>query len=157
MIPLSLLAAILSGCNMHGDLLPFLGKWKGKYEVKSIVGGGSDKDRVREQLQGFVQVYATNRSYKMEMEGEQETIKIDGTWTIKGNKLTLDPKSVIIDDMGGADVRDPNKKYIPAEDVRDAYGQPLVLTESKDKKALHGLEMTVGKLVGKHEFLKDSF
>ena len=93
----------------------------------------------------------------MEMEGEQETIKIDGTWTIKGNTLTLDPKSVIIDDMGGADVRDPNKKYIPAEDVRDAYGQPLVLTESKDKKALHGLEMTVGKLVGKHEFLKDSF
>ena len=60
MIPLSLLAAILSGCNMHGDLLPFLGKWKGKYEVKSIVGGGSDKDRVREQLQGFVGVTGEN-------------------------------------------------------------------------------------------------
>ena len=152
-----LIGTMLVGCNMHTDLMPFLGKWIGKFQVSTVNGAGSEKDRAREELKGFVQIYATNRSYKMELEGEQETIKIDGTWTISGKRITLTPKKLVIDDKGGADQRDPNKKYIAAEDVRAAYGQPLVLTESANKKALHGMEITVGSLVGHHEFVKDSF
>lgn len=148
---------ILAGCNPHKNLMPFLGKWSGKFEVSDIIGGGKDSDKKRETLSGYVQVYATGQSFKMEMQGEQETIDISGTWTCKGNRMTLNPKSVQIDDQGGADQRDPNKKFIPATDVQTAYGRPMVLQETPDKKSLNGLEMTIGKLVGTHRFVKDSF
>ncbi len=152
-----LIGTMLMGCNMHTELMPFLGKWSGKFVVTTLKNGGSDKDRTREELKGFVQVYATHRTYKMELEGEQETINIEGNWTISDKRITLTPKHLVIDDKGGADLRDPNKKYIAAEDVRAAYGQPLILTEAANKKALHGLEITVGNLQGHHEFIKDSF
>lgn len=142
---------------MHKEYLPFLGKWAGKFEVASIKGGGSDKDKKRESLSGYVQVYATKQTYKMEMEGEQETIDITGTWTLQGNRITLKPKSVLIDDKGGAEFRDPNKKFIPSDRVHAAYGQPLILVESPNKKSLTGLEITIGDLVGTHRLVKDSF
>ncbi len=156
-ISIVLVAVALAGCNMHKDLMPFLGKWKGSFEVSSLVSGGSDKDVQRETLHGYVQVYATGRKYKMELEGEQETIKVDGTWTFKDKRITLKPLSLVIDDRGGSDKRDPNLKYIPAEDVRASYGQPMVLIESADNKSLTGLDTTVGNLRGLHRFVKDSF
>jgi len=137
--------------------MPFLGKWIGAFEVTEIHGGGTAQDMKRETLRGYVQVYATNRIYKMEMEGEQETIDITGSWTIKGNKITLKPGSIIIDDQGGADKRDPNKKFILSADAQAAYGQPILLAESADKKSLTGLKTTIGNLVGTHRFVKDSF
>ena len=150
---LILAVVVASGCKTHSDLMPFLGKWLGTFVVSSISTGGTDADKKREQLTGYIQVYANHQSYKMELEGEQETIRIDGTWTIRGKQITLTPKELGIDDKGGSEVRDPNRKYIPSDAVRTA----LVLTESADKKSLHGLEITVGNLVGHHEFVKDSF
>ena len=155
--PLLFAVILASGCNNHSDLMPFLGKWSGGFVVTSISTGGTASDLKREQLNGFVQIYATKRSYKMELEGEQETIRIDGNWTIRGKQITLNPKDLVIDDKGGSAVRDPNKKFIPSEDVRAAYGRPMVLTESNDKKNLHGPETTVGHLLGHHDFVKDSF
>jgi hypothetical protein len=137
--------------------MPFLGKWSGTFTVSEIQGGGADKDMKRESLRGFVQVYATNRKYKMEMNGEQETIDVNGTWTIHGNRITLTPIEVIIDDQGGIDQRDPNKKFIPSDEVRAAYGRPLILEQTPDKKALNGLKMVIGKLIGTHRYIKDSF
>ena len=151
------LLAILTGCNHNKELLPFLGKWSGQFDVSDIEGGGTAKDIKRETLKGYVQVYATERTYKMEMEGEQETIDISGTWTIKGNRLTLTPNDITIDDQGGADKRDPNKKFIPAADAKAAYNRPLLLQETPDKKALHGLKISIGNLIGTHNFVKDSF
>ena len=153
-LPLLLLCG---GCNRNSDLLPFLGKWLGRFEISEIQGGGTAQDIKRETLKGYVQVYATSRSYKMEMEGEQEVINITGTWTIKANRITLTPKSIIIDDKGGEDKRDPNKKFIASKDVREAYGRPLLLVESADKKSLTGLKITIGNLLGIHRFVKDSF
>lgn len=154
LIPILLFAA---GCNANKDILPFLGKWSGKFEVEEIQGGGTAQDRKREQLKGYIQVYATGRSYKMEMTGEQETIDISGNWIIKGNRITLTPKSIAIDDKGGEDKRDPNKKFIPAAVAKAAYQRPLILQESPDKKALDGLKLSIGDLIGTHHYVKDSF
>lgn len=148
---------LVAGCNFNKALMPFLGKWSGSFEVTDIAGGGSESDKRRETLKGYIQVYATDRIYRMEMEGEQESVVVTGAWTIKGNRITLKPDHVLIDDQGGADKRDPNKKFIPAADVQAAYGRPLVLTESSDKKSLTGLTMTIGKLTGTHRYIKDSF
>ena len=148
---------ILCGCNRNAALMPFLGKWSGHFEVSDITTGGTASDCKRESLNGYVQVYATERTYKMEMQGEQEVININGTWTIRGNRITLNPKSVAIDDQGGSDLRDPNKKFIPATDVTAGYGRPIVLQETPDKKQLNGLKMSIGNLIGTHRFKKDSF
>lgn len=150
-------AALLAGCTAHKDIMPFLGKWRGQFHVAEINGGGTREDRRRESLQGYVQVYATMRSYKMEMDGEQEVIDIAGNWTIKGNRITLTPTSIAIDDMGGEDKRNPNKKFIAAAVAKAAYERPLILQETPDKKALNGLKISIGNLVGTHEFKKDSF
>ncbi len=150
-------ALLLCGCNRNAALMPFLGKWSGHFEVTDLTNGGTAADIKRETLSGYVQVYATQRSYKMELQGEQETISITGFWTIKGNRITLNPKTVSIDDQGGAELRDPNKKFIPAADVHAAYGRPLVLAETTNNKALDGLKMSVGNLIGTHHFVKDSF
>jgi hypothetical protein len=151
------LLILLGGCNPNKAIMPFLGKWSGSFEVSDMTRAGSKEDMKRESLKGFVQVYATNRSYKMEMSGEQETIAISGTWKIEANRITLNPRSIAIDDQGGADKRDPNKKFIPADQAQADYGLPLVLVESPDKKSLTGLKITIGALVGTHRFVKDSF
>ncbi len=154
LIPLVFLAA---GCNPHADMVPFLGKWSGGFQVTEITGGGKARDLKRESLMGYVQVYATSRSYKMELSGEQETIDISGTWSHKGNHITLQPSAITIDDQGGADKRDPNKKFIPAAIAKAAYERPLILQETPDKRTLSGLKISVGKLIGTHKFVNDSF
>ena len=147
---------MLAGCNPNKAAMPFFGKWIGAFTVTEM-HGGTALDMKRESLKGYVQVYVNRRQYKMEMEGEQETIDITGTWSVDKNRITLTPKQIDIDDQGGADKRDPNKKFIPADIAQAAYSRPLLLQESPDKKSLTGLKTTIGILVGTHHFTKDSF
>lgn len=139
------------------DLMPFTGRWKGGFTVDSIQkGSDTADDRHRSRLEGYVQVYLTGRKYVLHLEGEQQGIDVTGTWTAKGDRITLQSKSVTIDDQGGADARNPNKKYIPNEVVNEAYSRQMVLVLSKDKHNLRGLKVSVGDLIGEHAFEKDS-
>lgn len=161
-IPLVLLAIALfftarASCA-NKDLVPFFGKWSGAYEVDQVLkGADGPKDRERSKLEGFVQIYGSNRSYKMFLNGEQESLEIGGTWTTKGNRITLRMNDFKLDDQGGEDARNPNAKFIPADELREAYAKPLVLELSADKKRLTGLRTTVGPTVGTHRFAKESF
>lgn len=146
----------LGGCADKAQL-PFLGKWLGQFEVRDISSGGTDLDRKRESLKGYVQVYADKHKFVMRMEGEQEAIDLLGTWSVRGRQLTLSFAEVKIDDMGGERFRDPNRKFISPTALRVAYARPVVLNLAADKKHLDGLTMTMGNLTGRHVFLKDSF
>lgn len=145
-----------SSCS-NRDLIPFLGKWTGAFVV-DVVREGPDtaRDRTRSSLRGFIQVYATNRTFKMYLDGEQESLELDGTWTEKGRRLTLHVKEPKVDDLGGADNRDPNRKFVDAEDIRVAYAHPIVLDLTTDRHRLVGLPVTLGPLLGHHEFTKDA-
>ena len=147
---------MLTGCG-DAKILPYLGKWLGQFEVQTMATGGSENDKKRESLKGYVQVYANKHTFKMKMEGEQEAIDLSGTWSIKGRQLTLAFTEITIDDMGGERFRDPNRKFITPADLRVAYARPLVLNLGSDKKHLDGLTMTMGNLTGRHTFIKDSF
>jgi hypothetical protein len=160
-IVFGLLAVLMIGLtlratNSNRDLLSYTGKWKGGFTVDAIEPGpNTETDRRRSRLEGYLQVYLTRRSYKLHLEGEQQGIDVDGTWTVKEGRVTLTPKEVKIDDQGGESKRDPNKKYIPNEAVTAAYNRPLVLVLAPDKRSYQGLPTTVGTLLGKHHFEKD--
>lgn len=151
-------ALVYQASHSNKDLVPFLGKWTGGFNVQRVTkGADSATDRERSSLHGFVQIYATNRKFKIHLDGEQESLDITGEWTFKKNRMTLTTTDFVLDDQGGEDMRNPNMKFIPAEELRLGYSRPLVLDLSPDKKKLSGLPITIGNLVGKHEFIKDSF
>lgn len=143
---------LLVGCANQA-IRPYLGKWNGGF----VVDRSDDpkaKDLARNNLNGFLQLYGTDKKFVLHLNGEQEAIDATGTWTVKGNKATLQVLDVEIDDAGGELKRDPSKRYIPASDLRAAYQGDLVLEMSKDQLNLTGLESNIGSLVGHHEFKK---
>jgi hypothetical protein len=138
------------------ELIRFFGKWSGGFRVETIRNGpDTPEERKRYGLEGFVMVYATKHSFKMHLEGEQEVLDLAGFWTVKGQRLTLKVTEVKIDDQGGADLRDPNRKFIPPADIQAAYARPIVLDLSPDKKRYTGLPISIGPLIGRHLFVKD--
>jgi len=151
-------AVVYQASSSNKTLVPYLGKWTGAFNVQRVTkGADSTTDRERSSLHGFVQIYATNRKFKIHLDGEQESLDVAGVWTLKKNRMTLTVTDFVLDDQGGEDMRNPNMKFIPAEELRIGYSRPLVLDLSPDKKKLTGLPITIGNLVGKHEFVKDSF
>jgi hypothetical protein len=163
LIPFSVLLVVLLTLTMRAknsnqDLRPFLGKWSGEFKPESFrTGQGSEEDLRRSRLEGYIQVYATNRKFKMHLEGEQQAIDVTGTWTFEEKKLNLTPLDVQIDDQGGEEMRDPNKKYIPADAVRATYSKPLSFRLGGDGKTLQGLPISLGEMIGSHRLEKDGF
>lgn len=147
--------------NANKDLVPFLGKWSGGFEVSQIQNANRDtpEDRRRLGLMGYLMVYGSRHSFKIHLEGEQEVFDIGGKWAIKGQRLilTADPQTFALDDEGGAESRNPNRKFIPADDLRAAFGKPIPLDLSKDKKAFASPLTSIGNLIGAFRFKKESF
>lgn len=147
------LAALTAGCNPNQAWMPYLGKWNGRFLVDQITQGpNTAEDRQRYMLEGWLQVYATGQKYRMELNGEQVTVSISGTWRLERNAAVFRATEIKIDDKGGEDARNPNLKYIPNEAIKATYGQPLILRLGKDDKSLRGLLITLGPLIGAHEF-----
>jgi len=144
---------LLTGCQPNKERMPFYGRWGGGFVVDAIAGGGTEKDRQRSTLNGYLMLYATGNSFLMHEEGEQEILDIKGTWRLlKPTRVELEIAEIKIDDMGGEDKRDPNRKFIPTDDVRAAYSRPLVLDISPDKQSLTGLRLAMGDLTGRHVY-----
>lgn len=154
-LTITLVAFTIRATGSNRELIRYTGKWSGGFTVDSVVSGpDSVTVRKRNGLIGYLQIYLTGRKYKLHLEGEQQGIDVDGTWTAKGEKITLTPKEVKIDDRGGPEQRDPNRPYLPNDDVNTAYRKPIVLSQSADKNTFAGLAMSVGRFIGKHSFTK---
>ena len=154
-----LMLMTLSGCQQHREMMPYFGKWDGGFYVdipeSSRAGAGGKIPLKRFTMEGYLMLYATRDGFKLHLEGEQVVIDVDGTWAVTKNsrgedRISLRPKGFKIDDFGGADLRDPNKAYIPSLDIRDTYGKEMLLRPSKDRQKLDGLPLSLGKLVGVH-------
>lgn len=153
LLAVTLFAFTIRAIGSNRDLIPFTGKWTGGFEIDTVTQGpDSAEEKKRNRLDGYLQVYLTKRKYKLHLEGIQQGIDVDGTWTVQGRRITLKPEKVTIDDHGGAEERDPNKPYIPNDDVNAAYYKPIVLDQSADKQGFKGLAVTVGRFIGRHSF-----
>ncbi|RYG48145.1 hypothetical protein EON79_05345 [bacterium] len=148
--PLLILALI--GCTRaNKELLPYLGKWNGAFEVEAMPGAKAN-DLKRETLRGYLVLYATSRRFVMRLEGEQQAADLDGTWTLKGKQAELKATKVLIDDQGGEELRDPNKKWIPATDLKPKLESPIILNLSADTQRLTGPGISIGTRQGAFRF-----
>lgn len=146
----------LLATNSHRELLRYTGKWAGAFTVDSISKGpDTESDRKRSRLEGYLQLYLSGRRYLFHVDGEQQGVEVNGTWQAQNDRVILTPNHVAIDDHGGADKRDPNKKYIPNDDVQAAFNRPLILIQSDDHQGFVSLPVSIGAYLGKYSFRKD--
>ena len=141
----------LAGCGTK-EGMAYFGRWSGRFAVESAEGS-SEGDRLRSGMKGYLQIYATERRFKMHLEGEQQNVDVSGHWEIKKRRLTLRSNDIQIEDPG-EELSDPTRKRLPPRALRDAYARPLVFDLSPDGRALTGLTTSVGTLVGRHLFTK---
>jgi hypothetical protein len=141
-----------AGCS-DKKIIPLLGRWEGGFTAEQIAGA-QPKDIKRFDLKGYLMLYATEYRFKMHLEGEQEAVDLSGSWAPKGAQVILTPKDESIDDYGGADVRNPNKRFIPIPLVKQAYSSPIVLNVAAGNKKLSGPLFSIGQLSGRHEFAR---
>ena len=153
------LALALVGCG-DKKVVPFLGQWPGQFTVDKVNRGpdGPD-DRKHHTLHGYLSVRLNKNMYMLHLEGEQQQIDVKGTWTYSGSQITLapapDPNSIKVTSEGGKEGINPNFKYIPDEDLHQAYLKKITLKLSKDGSSLEGLRTTIAFLEGTHSFKKD--
>ena len=151
LFPVLALMLLVGGCS-DPSIIPFAGYWDGQFKVQPADPGV--KMRPEWVYKGYLQVYATNRNFKMHMESIAQIVDISGKWTNKGNKLYLKADKVEFDDKGGKVVRPNGVNPIDPDAVRAAYSQEMVYEMSSDKKYLTSLDMSMGPVIGKHVFKK---
>jgi hypothetical protein len=91
----------------------------------------------------------------MHLEGEQQKIDVKGTWSYNGKQITFEPKDAKIVTEGGPGGANPNFKYVPDEELYNAYQKKITLKLSQDGSTLQGLTTTIAFLEGVHSFKKD--
>jgi hypothetical protein len=148
------IVAVLINRTAHSNLRPFLGKWNGGFEIQDIRGvGASNVQKRAQELRGFVVLYGSHQKFDLEVSGQQQDIVVTGTWkVIKPTRVELTSSDVKIDDYGGVLKRDPNKPYIPNEDVTSAYEKPIILDLTDKGQKLNGLLISMGDMTGTHIF-----
>ena len=69
----ALLPLIFLGGCANRAIQPYLGKWNGGFVVEGV-SGETGKELARNNLNGYLQIYATNRKFDLYLAGEQETV-----------------------------------------------------------------------------------
>lgn len=153
---LALIGLVLAGCKgADTKLIPFLGTWSGQFTVEKVgQGPDTEKDRKRHSLTGFLRIQLNLKQYQMELKGEQQLVKITGTWTYTGKQIVLTPGKVEIKEESD-DGPNPNYKFVPAEDLNKAYQQKLAFTVNEKGTQLVGRTTSISFLTGTHAYKKD--
>ena len=148
---------LCGGCAQRREMMPYFGKWDGGFYIDEKGSKAPLRPLKRYVLEGYLMLYATREGFKMHLEGEQVVLDIDGTWGVTKNargesRIQLNPKNVKIDDMGGAEFRNPNRAYIPSDAIRETYAKDLIFRPLANDQSLEGLEVSMGDLVGTHRW-----
>ena len=146
----------LQGCiSADQKTRPFLGMWVGKFVVSNVERGpNTADDQRRHSLTGYVRILLDKKAYQMRLEGEQQTIEIKGEWVYRGNQIILSPKKVEVKDEN-EDGPNPNRKFVPLEELTKAYGQKLVFNINKAANEYTAPEVKIAFLSGTHSFKKE--
>lgn len=146
------LVVLSAGC-VNKDRWPYLGKWNGGFKADTYAGKVPD-DIKRWDMPGYVMLYATKWSFKLHLEAEQAIIDGKGTWAQRGKTISLTFTELKIDDKGGEEKRNPNRKFISAESIRKAFGREIVFRLSDDGKKIETGLQSYDDLLGTLGFNK---
>lgn len=149
-------ALMLQGCiSADQKTRPFLGMWVGKFTVSNVGAGPNQADdQRRHTLTGYIRVLLDKKAYQMHLEGEQQQIEIKGEWVYKGSQIVLSPKNVTVNDEYD-DGPNPNRKYVPSDELTKAYQQKLTFNINKAANEFIAPEMRIAFLTGTHSFKKE--
>lgn len=136
-------ALVLAGCGNKAEM-PLYGKWEGRFQTQDA---GTD-------LQGFIQLYATDHRYDLRLGNRNQNYDVTGSWQIKGHRIVCSVRNIAFDGFTKQQAEEHRVPYLSPDDARAAYGHTLVLDLSPDGRSLTGLEITLGGAVGRHVFQK---
>lgn len=150
------LAIFAAGCKNKGERITYFGKYDGGFDVHTV-DGKTLADRTRWNLKGYLHLLASHDEFKIHLEGEQQIIDVKGIWKLAPKMITLDIEDISIDDLGGEAKRNPNLKFIPSADFKEAYGRQLSLRIEGTTKnpVLTGPTLRMGPILGNHTFRRD--
>lgn len=148
---------LLAGCGSK-TRMPYLGRWTGEWVVDSfVVGPNSPARRKAHTMAAELQLYATKNRFVMTLTGKQQTVEVEGEWTVRKGKndLLLLPGRLKNDDRGGEDFRDPNLPFIPTDQLQKSLAAPFRLRPAGPKK-LDGLPFAIGDAIGTYRLVSQN-
>ncbi len=152
---LAALGILLCGCS--GDETPIAraaGSWPGQFAVESA-DGKTDKAAIdAELMKGNLHLYATGMKFRLEMNTKHQGFTIGGKWTAQKDRVTITADTWEFDNPTDEDQKALGLKLISPDDLRTTFGHAVVFDESADKRKLTGLKTSLGKLVGRFEFVR---
>lgn len=135
-------AIFAAGC-IDKERAPVMGMWTG--------GFFDDKGQA---FKGYVQLYKTGDKFKMRLASKEQAMDFEGTWTIAKRRIDLTVIDIKFDNPTEEDQKALGLKIISPDDVRAAYGKPITLDLDEKGSKLTGLSVSLGPLLGRHEFNK---
>ena len=120
------------------DRLGVMGTWTGGFYVEDA-----------EVMRGYLQLLRTKEQFKMRLGTNDQEINLEGTWTIKDERIELQTLDVKVSKAYQSSAESP---ILDAEAVRGAYARPITL--DLRGRELVGLTLTIDRFQGRHKFQK---
>jgi hypothetical protein len=144
-----LAAALAGGCNK--TRMPYFGHWLGGFETTSSTSLMSTSAI---EFRGYLQLYRVDNKFLIQLSNQSQVLNLGGVWKVlRTNRIELTFNSFRLDEPDLDKLKAMRRPYLEPEDLRAAYGKPMIL-DLKPDGSLEGLLVHVGPLIGKHAFKK---
>ena len=152
---LAIAAILVCGCIANSPVTRAAGSWPGQFRVLSVDGKSDSKQIESEAMTAQLELYVTADKFKLDVTARHQSFGVTGKWTAdKDGRVTMTADNFTFDSPTDEDQKALGLKLVTGDEVRATFGHPLVLDESPDRRRLTGLETTLGRLVGRLEFVR---
>lgn len=135
---IAVLALGVVGCGNPRSAL--LGNW----EARLVTDAGEPMP-----LKGSLHLYATKDRFTLHFDGPQQGMDASGMWSTEKDQIHLEVRDLRFDDRGGSERRDPNRPFVPFDDLRRAFQGKLSVSVSSDRKSFTGPLLQIGSQLGR--------
>jgi hypothetical protein len=127
--------------------MPLFGMWEAKFEPQ---------DPTSPEIRGYLQLYVTDHKFKMHVGTKTQSFDPSGTWKMGPKQVTLTMDTVEVSGYTEDEAKIRHQPYFLPDEVRAGLGKELTLNLASDMKQMKGLEIALGKTVGRFQFKKQA-
>jgi len=145
---------VLAGCAANDSpITRAAGSWPGSFHIDNVDGKSDATTIQAEALQGNLEIYVTDRKFRLDMTARHQQFSVLGKWSAeRGGRVTMNADNYSFENPSEEDQTALGLKIITPDQIRAVFGRPLVLDESTDRRRLTGLMITLGRITGRFEF-----